>query len=157
MADRVKVGDEAPDFMLKSQSGEDVRLADFRGRKHVVLFFYPKDGSPGCTAEACKFRDSYESFKELGAEVIGISSQSVESHGIFALNLGLPYTLVSDEGGRVRKAYGVQATFGMIPGRATYVVDKQGIVRHMFSSQTDVERHVEESLRILRQLESAKA
>lgn len=153
MADRVKVGDEAPDFVLESQSGEKIRLADFRGRKNVVLFFYPKDGSPGCKAEACMFRDSYASFKELGAEVIGISSQSVESHGIFALNLGLPYTLVSDKGGMVRKAYGVQATFGLIPGRATYVIDKQGIVRHIFSSQTDVERHVDESLKILRSLE----
>lgn len=154
MANRVKAGDEAPDFVLKSQAGEDVRLSDFRGKRNVVLFFYPKDGSPGCTAEACKFRDSYESFKESGAEVIGISSQSVESHGIFALNLGLPYTLVSDEGGKVRKAYGVQASFGMIPGRATYVIDKQGVVRHVFSSQMDVEKHVEESLRILRGLES---
>lgn len=152
MANRVKVGDEAPDFVLKSQAGEDVRLSDFRGKRNVVLFFYPKDGSPGCTAEACKFRDSYESFKEFGAEVIGISSQSVESHGIFALNLGLPYTLVSDEGGKVRKTYGVQASFGMIPGRATYVIDKQGMVRHVFSSQMDVEKHIEESLRILRDL-----
>lgn len=156
MAEHVKVGDVAPDFILKSQSGEDVRLSDFRGKKSVVLFFYPKDGSPGCTAEACGFRDSYESFKEFGAEVIGISSQSVESHGIFALNLGLPYTLVSDEGGKIRKAYGVQASFGIIPGRATYVIDKQGIVRHVFSSQTAVGKHVEESLRIIREIESAR-
>jgi peroxiredoxin Q/BCP len=154
MANRVKVGDEAPDFVLKAQGGENVRLSDFRGKRNVVLFFYPKDGSPGCTAEACKFRDSYESFKEFGAEVIGISSQSVESHGIFALNFGLPYTLVSDEGGKVRKAYGVRASFGIIPGRATYVIDKQGVVRHVFSSQMDVEKHIEESLRILRELEA---
>jgi peroxiredoxin Q/BCP len=154
MANRVKVGDEAPDFVLKAQGGESVRLSDFRGKRNVVLFFYPKDGSPGCTAEACKFRDSYESFKESGAEVIGISSQSVESHGIFALNFGLPYTLVSDEGGKVRKAYGVRASFGIIPGRATYVIDKQGVVRHVFSSQMDVEKHIEESLRILRELEA---
>jgi len=157
MANRVKTGDEAPDFVLKSQSGEDIRLTDFRGKRNVVLFFYPKDGSPGCTAEACRFRDSYELFKEFGAEVIGISSQSVESHGIFALNLGLPYTLVSDEGGKVRKAYGVHASFGMIPGRATYVIDRQGVVRHIFSSQIDVEKHVEESLRILRELEDRNA
>lgn len=153
MSERVKVGDEAPDFLLRSQSGEDIRLSDYRGKKNVVLFFYPKDGSPGCTAEACKFRDSYETFKEFGAEVIGISSQSVESHGIFALNLGLPYTLVSDEGGKVRKEYGVPSSLGMIPGRVTYVIDRQGIVRHTFSSQIDVDKHVEESLRILRELE----
>ncbi len=152
----MKVGDEAPDFVLKSQSGDSIRLSDFRENRNVVLFFYPKDGSPGCKAEACKFRDSYESFKESGAEVIGISSQSVESHGIFALNLGLPYTLVSDGGGKVRKAYGVPSSFGMIPGRVTYVIDKRGIVRHIFSSQIDVEKHVEESLRILRELESKK-
>ncbi len=100
------------------------------------------------------FRDSHESFKEFGAEVIGISSQSVESHGIFALNFGLPYTLVSDRGGKVRKAYGVQASFGLIPGRATYVIERQGVVRHVFSSQMDVEKHIEESLRILRELEA---
>lgn len=155
MAKRIQVGDEAPDFRLKSQSGEEIRLSDFRGRKHVVLFFYPKDGSPGCTAEACKFRDSYESFKEFGAEVIGISSQSVESHGIFALNLGLPYTLLSDEGGEVRRRYGVPSSLGMIPGRVTYVIDKKGVVRHIFSSQIDVEKHVDESLRILRDIEKA--
>jgi len=154
MAESVREGDEAPDFLLKTQDGDDVRLSDFRGKKAVVLFFYPKDGSPGCTAEACKFRDSYESFKEFGAEVLGISSQSVESHSIFSLNLGLPYRLLSDEGGKVRKAYGVPASLGLLPGRVTYVIDKQGIVRHVFSSQIDVEKHVDESLRILRGLEA---
>ncbi|HEX7393190.1 MAG TPA: peroxiredoxin [Thermoplasmata archaeon] len=157
MAESVREGDEAPDFLLKTQDGDDVRLSDFRGKKAVVLFFYPKDGSPGCTAEACKFRDSYESFKEFGAEVLGISSQSVESHSIFSLNLGLPYRLLSDEGGKVRKAYGVPASLGLLPGRVTYVIDKQGIVRHVFSSQIDVEKHVDESLRILKGLEADKS
>lgn len=154
MAESVREGDEAPDFLLKTQDGDDVRLSDFRGKKAVVLFFYPKDGSPGCTAEACKFRDSYESFKEFGAEVLGISSQSVESHSIFSLNLGLPYRLLSDVAGKVRKAYGVPASLGLLPGRVTYVIDKQGIVRHVFSSQIDVDKHVDESLRILRGLEA---
>ncbi len=156
MTEPVKVGDEAPDFTLEAQDGEKVRLSDFRGRNAVVLFFYPKDGSPGCTAEACKFRDSFQSFKDFGAEVFGISSQSVESHSIFSLNLGLPYRLLSDEGGKVRKAYGVPASLGLLPGRVTYVIDKQGIVRHVFSSQIDAEKHVDESLRILKDLETRK-
>lgn len=151
----ITVGDEAPDFTLEAQDGGEVRLSDFRGKGAVILFFYPKDGSPGCTAEACKFRDSYESFKEYGAEVFGISSQSAESHSIFSLNLGLPYGLLSDEGGKVRKAYGVPASLGLLPGRVTYVIDKQGIVRHVFSSQIDAEKHVDESLRILKELDKA--
>lgn len=156
IAEPVKVGDEAPDFALEAQDGGQVKLSDFRGKRAVVLFFYPKDGSPGCTAEACKFRDSYESFKEFGAEVFGVSSQSVDSHSIFSLNLGLPYRLLSDEGGKVRKAYGVPASLGLLPGRVTYVIDRLGIVRHIFSSQIDVEKHVDESLRILKELEAAK-
>ena len=131
-----------------------MRLSDFRGKQNVVLFFYPKDNSPGCTKEACAFRDSYESFKEVGAEVIGISSDSEESHGLFSLKLGLPFRLLSDVGGHVRKLYRVPASMGLIPGRVTYVIDKSGIVRNVFSSQTDVERHVKESLEILRSLDT---
>jgi peroxiredoxin Q/BCP len=152
MTERIKVGDRAPEFTIKNQRGEPVSLKDYLGKKAVVLYFYPKDNSPGCTKEACKFRDSYEGFKDAGAEVIGISSQSVESHSIFSTSFNLPFSLLSDEDGRVRSLFGVPSSLGLIPGRVTYVIDKEGIVRHIFSSQLDPERHVEEALQILKPL-----
>jgi peroxiredoxin Q/BCP len=152
MTERIKVGDRAPDFIIKNQRGEPVSLKDYLGKKAVVLYFYPKDNSPGCTREACKFRDSYEGFKDAGAEVIGVSSQSVESHSIFSTSFNLPFSLLSDEDGRVRSLFGVPSSLGLIPGRVTYVIDKEGIVRHVFSSQLDPERHVKEALQILKSL-----
>src|SRR5215212_6979847 len=148
--DRVDAGSKAPNFTLASQSGEMVNLKDFIGTKPVVLFFYPKDDTPGCTKEACAFRDDYEEFGKLDAEVIGISSDSVDSHRRFASKHDLPFTLLSDEGGKVRKLYGVQNSFGLFPGRVTYVIDEEGMVRHIFSSQLGVERHVEEAIEALR-------
>jgi thioredoxin-dependent peroxiredoxin len=148
--DRVSVGSKASDFTLPSQSGETVSLEDFIGKKPVVLFFYPKDDTPGCTKEACAFRDDYEEFGKLDAEVVGISSDSVDSHRSFALKHDLPFTLLSDEGGKVRKLYGVPNAFGLFPGRVTYVIDQEGVVRHVFSSQLGVEQHVEEALKSLR-------
>jgi len=150
MSGSVEIGDVAPDFTLKDQRGQTVSLKDFLGKKAVVLYFYPKDNSPGCTKEACKFRDSYEDFKDAGAEVIGVSSQSEESHSIFSTTFALPFILLSDEEGKVRELYGVKSSLGFLPGRVTYVIDKGGIVRHIFSSQLEPERHVEESLRVLR-------
>jgi thioredoxin-dependent peroxiredoxin len=147
--DKVKVGSVAPNFTLPSQSGEMVSLEDFLGHKPVVLFFYPKDDSPGCTKQACAFRDDYEEFGKLDAEVIGISSDSVESHRSFAAKHRLPYTLVSDEGAKVRKLYGVPNTLGLFPGRVTYVIDREGIVRYIFSSQVGIDRHVEDALEAL--------
>ena len=142
----VEVGDPAPDFTLPSQSGEPVRLSDVWGRGPVVLYFYPRDETPGCTTEACTFRDSYEAFKEAGAEVVGVSSDSVASHEGFAAKHRLRFVLLADEGGGVRKRYGVKSTLGILPGRVTYVIDGQGVVRHVFSSQTGVQRHVHEAL-----------
>jgi thioredoxin-dependent peroxiredoxin len=110
-----------------------------------VLFFYPKDDTPGCTKQACAFRDEYEAFGQLDAEVIGISSDSVESHKNFAEKHSLPFLLLSDEGGKVRKLYGVPTTFGLFPGRVTYVIDAEGVVGHIFASQLGVEKHVEEA------------
>ncbi len=147
--DKVKVGSVAPNFTLPSQSGEMVSLEDFLGHKPVVLFFYPKDDSPGCTKQVCAFRDDYEEFGKLDAEVIGISSDSVESHRSFAARNHLPFTLVSDEGGKVRKLYGVSNTLGLFPGRVTYVIDREGVVRHVFSSQAGIVQHVEEALAAL--------
>ena len=149
----VKVGDKAPDFTLPSQLGDNVALSEYFGKKNVVLYFYPKDESPGCTREACTFRDSYEEFTSLGAEVIGVSSQSVESHRSFATHHGLPFILLSDAGNKVRKLYGVPSTMGIIPGRVTYIIDKKGVVRHIFSSQTQAEKHVEEAIKTLKELE----
>ena len=102
----VKVGYKAQDFTLPSQMGGNVTLSEFFGKKNVVLYFYPKDESPGCTSEACKFRDSYDVFTSLGAEVLGVSAQSIESHKSFATHNGLPFILLSDEDNKVRKLYG---------------------------------------------------
>ena len=120
------------------------------GRAEIVLYFYPKDFTPGCTTEARTFRDNYEVFREMGAEVIGVSSDSVPSHRDFASKCNLPFTLLSDFGGKVRKLYGVPSSMGFIPGRVTYIIDRKGIVRHIFSSQLNPEKHIEEAVRALK-------
>lgn len=151
----VKIGDVAPDFSLPSQMGDNVTLSEYFGKTNIVLYFYPKDESPGCTKEACKFRDSYQELVNLGAEVIGVSAQSIESHKSFATHHGLPFLLLSDKDNKVRKLYGVPASLGLLPGRVTYIIDKKGIVRQIFSSQTQVERHVEEAAKALREIEKS--
>jgi peroxiredoxin Q/BCP len=150
---KVNVGDKAPDFTLPSQMGDNVTLSEYFGKKNLVLYFYPKDETRGCTREACEFRDSYDVFTSLGAEVLGVSSDTLESHKSFATHHGLPFLLLSDEKGEVRKLYGVPATMGIIPGRVTYIIDKKGIVRHIFNSQFQPEKHIEEALKILKELE----
>jgi len=147
---RVRVGDQAPNFTLPSQSGEFVSLHDLRG-KNVVLYFYPKDNTPGCTAQACAFRDQYEVFTHAGAEVIGVSSDSEESHQQFAAQYHLPFTLLSDVSGKVRKRYGA-TTMGLLPGRVTYVIDKDGVVRHMFSSAFNAQQHITEAVQALQKV-----
>ncbi len=151
---KVEVGSKAPNFTLPSQLGEMVSLQDFCGGRPVVLYFYPKDDTPGCTKQACAFRDDYQEFGKLDAESIGISSDSVESHKSFAAKHDLPFTLLSDEEGWVRRLYGVPNTFGLFPGRVTYVIDEEGIVRHVFSSQLGVDKHVEEALQALQLIKS---
>ena len=153
MAQGIGVGDKAPDFTLPSQSGEQVRLQDRIAQGVVVLYFYPKDETSGCTREACAFRDSHEVFTDAGAEVIGVSSDSVDKHAAFATHHKLPFTLLSDEGGKVRKAYGVPAALGFIPGRVTYVIDRDGTVRHVFNSMTNISGHVNDALEVVRQLQ----
>jgi peroxiredoxin Q/BCP len=150
---QVKVGDKAPDFTLPSQMGDNVTLSEYQGKKNVVLYFYPKDETRGCTREACEFRDRYEVFTSLGAEVLGVSSDTLESHKSFATHYGLPFLLLSDEDSKVRKLYGVPSTMGILPGRVTYIIDKKGVVRHIFNSQLQPEKHIEEALRILKELE----
>src|SRR5690242_248615 len=154
---RVAVGDRAPDFTLPDQTGKSIRLSDLLSEQAVVLYFYPKDETQGCTAEACAFRDSYEVFKEAGAEVIGVSSDSVESHEQFAKRHRLPFILLSDAGGAVRKRYGVPSTLGLLPGRVTYVIDKQGVVRYIFNSLLGAEKHVSEALKTLQSFQETNA
>ena len=149
---RTDVGDAAPDLELATQSGEPIRLADYRGKKAVVVFFYPKDGTPVCTKEACAFRDAYEDFVEAGAVVIGVSGDSAARHQAFASNHRLPFVLVSDTDGNARRAFGVPKSMGLLPGRVTYVIDREGIVRHIFSSQFAADRHVQEALNVIRKL-----
>ena len=149
----VKVGDKAPDFMLPSQIGDNVTLSEYFGKKNIVLYFYPKDETRGCTREACEFRDQYDVFTDLGAEVIGVSAQNVESHKSFATHYGLPFILLSDEKNEVRKLYGVPSSMGIIPGRVTYIIDKKGVVRHIFNSQFQPEKHIGEALKVLKELE----
>ena len=148
----VKVGDKAPDFTLPAGDGKNVSLSDFIGNNSVVVYFYPKDDTPGCTKESCAFRDSYEVFQEIGAEVIGISGDSPDSHQKFASKYQLPFILLSDTDNKVRKLFGVPATLFILPGRVTYVIDKEGIVRHIFDSQLDFNAHVEEALKTLKSL-----
>ena len=142
------VGDPAPDFELPSTEGT-TRLADYKG-KWVVLYFYPADNTPGCTAEACSFRDSYEDFTDAGAVVIGASGQSVESHNGFKAKQRLPFTLVADEEGTLRKSYGVKKSLGLIDGRVTYVIDPEGVVRDVFSSQMRAKQHQARAIEVIR-------
>ena len=148
----IAVGQKAPNFDLLAGDGKSVKLSDFAGKKSVVLFFYPKDGTPGCTAEACSFRDAYDVFAEAGAEVVGISADSAESHTSFSAKHNLPMTLLSDPDGSARKSYGIRSTLGLMPGRATFVIDKQGVVRHAFSSQLRVGKHVNDALEVVKSL-----
>jgi peroxiredoxin Q/BCP len=138
-------GQQAPDFELPDQNGNFVRLSAVLQTHCAILFFYPKDDTTGCTKEACGFRDSIADIESRGARVIGISSDSPDSHARFAAKFGLPYTLLSDRDGKVRRLYGVKRTFGIVPGRVTFVIGRDGLVRHVFNSQSDPERHVTEA------------
>jgi peroxiredoxin Q/BCP len=131
----LQVGDKIPDFSAKDNNGNDFDSSSIVGKKPVVFYFYPKDNTPGCTAQACSFRDQYEDFKDLGAEVIGISSDSVESHQKFAKHHRLPFILLSDNDKKLRNLFGVKPSlFGLIPGRVTYIVDREGIIQLIFDS-----------------------
>lgn len=152
---QIAVGDVAPDFSLQDQEGRTVALADLLKERCVVVYFYPKDDTPGCTAEACSFRDSYTVFSDAGAEVIGISSDGVDAHKAFAAKYNLPFRLLADRGGQVRANYGVKKTLGLIDGRVTFIIDRGGVVRHVFSSQVRPKKHVAEALEIVRRLASS--
>lgn len=157
MASQLQPGDKMPDLTLPGAGGRDVRLRDYLGARTLVVYFYPKDETAGCTAEACSFRDAYEDFKAAGAEVIGISGDSTDSHDKFAQHHRLPFVLLSDRGGAARAAFGVKKTLGLLPGRVTFVIDQQGVIQHVFESQIRVGKHVDEALEVVRRLERRSA
>jgi peroxiredoxin Q/BCP len=147
---QIKEGDKVPEFSLPDKSGNIFSIKDYVGKNKLVIYFYPKDETSGCTAEACAFRDSYEEFLKKDALVIGISADSPESHLKFAENHHLPYILLSDNKNEVRKLFGVPGNMlGIIPGRVTYVVDKSGTIRLVFNSQTQIDKHISEALKVL--------
>jgi len=148
----LKVGEKAPDFTLKDQKGGAFRLSSLFGVKNIVLYFYPKDGTAGCTKEACAFRDAYDVFISSGAEIVGISSDDFEAHKKFISEHGLPFLLLSDEKNEVRRLYGAKTAFGLAPARVTYVIDKQGIIRMAFSAMLSATKHVTEALKIIEAL-----
>ena len=149
----IDVGNRAPGFSLKNDKDETVELAVLLAQGPVVIFFYPKDETPGCTKEACSFRDSFDAFSGLGASVIGISSDSTSSHRRFSERFGFPFPLLADPDGAVRKAYGVPKTLGILDGRSTYVIDRHGVVRKVFHSQLQVTKHVDHAIEAVRALE----
>ena len=143
-------GDQVPEFTLLDQDGESFVLSEHLGSKNLVIYFYPKDDTPGCTKEACAFRDQFEDFSDLDARVIGISADSPQSHRNFIEKYQLPFTLLSDTADVVRKLFGVEGNFmGLIPGRVSFVVDKQGVIQFVFDSQSNAVKHVEEAQRVL--------
>jgi peroxiredoxin Q/BCP len=143
---QLRVGDRAPDFSAAMQDGQTISLADLLGRRGFVLFFYPKDNTTVCTKEVCSFRDSYEEFTKAGVDVIGVSGDSAASHHAFAAQHRLPFPLISDSDGALRKAFGVSKTLGLIPGRVTYVIDQGGIIRMIFSALFASHEHVRQAL-----------
>jgi thioredoxin-dependent peroxiredoxin len=151
----LKVGDRIPHFKAKATHGEDFDSRTVIGQKPVVIYFYPKDNTPGCTTQACGFRDQYEEFKGLGAEVIGVSSDSVDSHQKFTQQYHLPFILLSDHDKKLRSLFGVPSgLLGLLPGRVTYVVDKNGVIQMVYHAMF-AERHVSKALEIVKEMVSA--
>jgi len=149
----IAAGDRAPQFTALAHTGQQVALADYLGKQSVVLFFYPRDGTRICTAEACGFRDAYADLAAAGAAVIGVSGSSIESHRRFVDKRKLPFLLISDRDGALRKAFGVPKLMGLLPGRTSYVIDKEGVVRKVFTSHFSADRHIDEALRAVRELD----
>lgn len=146
----IEVGDKLPAFSLPNERGQTIDISNFVGQSPLVIYFYPKDDTPGCTIEACSFRDQYQGFEDLGVKVFGISSDSPESHLRFKEKYRLPYTLLSDQDKQIQKLFGVKKNFmGLIDGRVTYIIDTNGIVKHVFSSQLQPKKHIAEALRVL--------
>lgn len=150
---KIVVGSQVPKFELLDQNGNLFNIDSVLGKKNLVIYFYPKDDTPGCTAQACSFRDQFEVFSDADAMIIGISGQSVDSHLDFAKKYKLNFTLLSDKDNVIRKKFGVPSSFlGTVPGRVTYIVNKEGEVVYVFDSQRNATKHVDESLRIIKDL-----
>lgn len=150
----LQTGDKIPEFSAKDNNGNDFESSSIVGKKPVVFYFYPKDNTPGCTAQACSFRDQYEDFKDLGAEVVGISSDSIASHEKFVQQYQLPFILLSDNDKKIRKLFGVKPDLlGLIPGRVTYVVDKNGIIQFVFDSMNATD-HIPKALETIKKMVS---
>ena len=148
---KLKKGDKIPSFSLPNQNGDLFNIDDILGKKSMVIYFYPKNETRVCTAQACSFRDAYQDFQDMDCEVIGISSDDVDSHVSFAKHHHLPFVLLSDGNKKVRKLFGVANDMLVIPGRTTYVIDKSGIIIHIFSDQLSAGKHIKESLQALAQ------
>lgn len=149
----VKIGDKCPDFSLLDQNGEMVTIKEIIGEKNIVIYFYPKDNTWGCTKQACSFRDSFQDFVDLGCEVIGISTDSVDSHKMFSTKYNLNFKILSDVDDEVREKFGVpKSLFGIIKGRVTYIIDKKGNVAWNFNSQLNAEGHISKSIEVLKKL-----
>lgn len=153
METKVKAGDTAPDFEGPTSNGTTLGLKDFLGKKRVVLYFYPKDDTPGCTNEACSFRDNFQAFENMSAEVIGVSLDSVESHKKFSEKYRLPFPLISDENKRIANAYGVLRETGTATNRVTFLIDKKGMIAKVFP-KIDVSKHTQEVVAALKELSS---
>ncbi|MCL3781337.1 peroxiredoxin [Prolixibacteraceae bacterium JC049] len=147
---KIEIGSTIPSFQLYDQKGQLIDISDYIGKQKLIIFFYPKNDTPGCTKEACLFRDHYEEFVDAGAMVIGIGKHSIEEQAQFAQKHRLNYTLLSDADNKIRKLFGVpKSLFGLLPGRVTYVVDRTGKVAYIFNSQTQIEKHIKQSLHII--------
>jgi len=144
----LKIGDSAPEFTLIDDQGVPVSLKNYFGKKVVVLYFYPRDFTSGCTKEACSFRDDYQVYEESGAVVIGVSLDSQESHKKFSEKHDLPFSLLSDNQKEVAKKYGVLGFGGLLAKRTTFIIDKKGKIAWIFP-KVDVKKHSKEVLEIL--------
>lgn len=149
----IKIGDPCPHFVLNNQKGDPYPIKEHIGEKILCIYFYPKDDTPGCIKEACSFRDNFTEFQDMGCEVIGISSNSIQEHKDFAAKYNLPFNLLADSQKEVRKAFGVPSNlFGIIPGRVTYIIDKNGIVQGIYNTQTQPLHHIKHALEKVKEL-----
>ena len=148
---KLKIGDQVPSFSLIDQHGK-VRTSN-KLNKSLVLFFYPKDDTPGCTIEACGFRDKYDLFKILGAEVWGISNGNTQSHLRFANKNKLQYPLLCDQNNIIRKKFGVPKTLGFIEGRVTYIINSKRMITHIFEDLLNGPAHIKEAIKALKKLQ----
>lgn len=151
----LSIGQPAPEFTARNHGGEEIRLSAYRGRKNVILYFYPKDFTPGCTAEACSFRDNYLDLAKHDVVVFGVSSDDAASHARFVAAYSLPFVLISDDDRSISKRYGARWLWGLVarPKRITYVVDKEGIIRGVFHHELGIHKHLDDAIAVLQTMQ----